>query len=180
MPDLPDKTEDDMQPEDDQFVMKQYPEEPSEWAKAAIEEINELAPDPNIRFSTVIRPKFDKWQEDAEKPKFSELLRGHILRSGISNPEFYKAAFIDRKLFSAMMNNPNYRPSKETAAACCFGLKLSLEEANEILDAAGYSLSMSIQWDRAVYYCLKEGIYDLDDVNELLYYLDEKCIGVKY
>lgn len=102
-----------------------------------------------------------------------------IEQKGMSAPEFYNAAFIDRKLFSAIKNNEYYQPSKETAVACCFGLKLSLRASEELLRTAGYSLSLSIPWDRVIYYCLGHNIKDLNDVNELLYYMGEKCIGVK-
>ena len=76
-------------------------------------------------------------------------------------------------------NNEYYQPSKETAVACCFGLKLSLRASEELLRTAGYSLSLSIPWDRVIYYCLGHNIKNLNDVNELLYYMGEKCIGVR-
>ena len=96
----------------------------------------------------------------------------------MTNPEFYNAAMIDRKLFSSIKNNKDYKPKKETAVACCFGLQLGLTEAEKLLEAAGYKLSLAILWDKIVYFCLDHNITDLDIVNELLYQENQKCIGV--
>lgn len=116
------------------------------------------------------------WLKTTKKKTFQEQLKDYIFASGMSNPMFYKASYMDRKLFSAINTNPQYQPTKETAVACCFGLKLALEDAEILINSAGYSLSMSIGWDRVVYYCLREKIYDLLIVNELLYESGEKCI----
>ena len=105
----------------------------------------------------------------------TEVLR-HIKDSGISNKEFYSKAHMDRKLFSTMKNNKDYQPKKSTAVACCLALELSLRDTNELLSKAGDSLSKSIKWDRVIYYCISKGIYDIFDVNEILYAAGEKCL----
>ena len=109
---------------------------------------------------------------------FQEKLMEFIRQRGMTNPQFYNAAMIDRKLFSAIKNNRLYKPKKDTAVACCFGLRLNLKEAEQLLEAAGYKLSLSILWDRIIYFCLDHDITDLDIVNELLYEENQKCIGV--
>ncbi len=101
-----------------------------------------------------------------------------IEHKGLSNQDFYKAALIDRKLFSAIKNNRDYQPKKETAVACCIGLELNLSDSEKLLELAGYKLSLAIAWDRVIYYCLKNGVTDIDAVNELLYEAGEKCIRV--
>ncbi|MDO4755533.1 MAG: hypothetical protein Q4A54_04250 [Parabacteroides sp.] len=134
---------------------------------------------PNVRFSiSEVRPAFDSWNNSVSGKTFSEELISCIGNKGLKNQDFYKAALIDRKLFSAIKNNRFYKPKKETAVACCFGLKLSLDDSKRLLERAGYSLSLAIPWDRIVYYCLDNKIYDLDIVNEILYEENEKCIGV--
>ncbi len=110
-------------------------------------------------------------------PTFSNLLQTLIDESNMTNVEFYKAAWIDRKLFSAIKNNMYYKPKKETVVACCLGLKLSRDKAEKLLESAGYTLSNAIQWDKIVDYCISHEIYDIDQVNELLYARGEKCIG---
>ena len=166
-----------------EIIFKKSPE----WIKQTLEEINELDPargehddDSNVRYSLKESQQsdFEKWKNELKTPTFQEMLMTCINKKGISNVAFYKAAFMDRKLFSAIKNNRFYQPKKDTAAACCFGLELPLPDAEKLLKMAGFSLSMSISWDRIVYYCLKKKIYDLDVVNELLYEEGQKCIGV--
>ncbi|MBE5969448.1 MAG: hypothetical protein E7242_04370 [Lachnospiraceae bacterium] len=162
----------------------------AEWIKQALEKIEELKPrqvsepDPGIRYmvrrSDTIpdRTDFEIWKSQLRFPTFQEMLMTCIEKKHMSNKEFYKAALIDRKLFSAIKNNRHYKPKKETAVACCFGLKLCLSDSEKLLELAGYKLSLAITWDRVVYYCLKNNIVDIDDVNELLYAEGEKCIRV--
>lgn len=119
---------------------------------------------------------YARWQSNIRTMTFQEKLMQLISRRGLSNQEFYTAAMLDRKLFSAIKNNAHYQPKKETAVACCLGLKLSLEESAELLELAGYRLSLAIPWDRVIYYCLQQGITDIDIVNELLYEDGDKCI----
>lgn len=110
-------------------------------------------------------------------PTFQEQLLKLIGDKGLTNVEFYNAAWIDRKLFSAINGNKYYKPKKETAVACCFGLKLSLWEAEKLLKAAGYALSDSILWDRIIKYCLQHDIKRIEQVNQILDEMGEKCIG---
>ena len=160
----------------------------SEWIAKALKDINAMdfsqvaVPEENTYSNSNIDPlkrtEFEVWKDELKTPTFQEMLFTCIDRKGLSNQEFYQAALIDRKLFSAIKNNPDYQPKKETAVACCFGLKLCLADAEKLLELAGYILSTSIGWDRVIYYCLKMGITDIDVVNELLYEEGEKCIRV--
>ncbi len=114
---------------------------------------------------------------DKLDPTFQEQLLKLISENGLTNVEFYNAAWIDRKLFSAINSNKYYKPKKETAVACCFGLRLSLSEAEKLLKAAGYALSDSILWDRIIRYCLEHDINRIEQVNQILDKMGEKCIG---
>ena len=57
---------------------------------------------------------------------FSETLLKRIDRSGKKDAEIYKKANVDRKLFSKIRNNPDYKPSKPTAIAFAIALELNL------------------------------------------------------
>ncbi len=132
----------------------------------------------NARFSIHVGGGYIA-DEDIEPsgPTFHTTLLKLINEKEMTNVEFYKAAWIDRKLFSAIKNDLFYKPKKETVVACCFGLKLDKKTADELLDSAGYTLTSSIQWDRIIEYCICHEIYDLDQVNQVLYAKGEKCIG---
>jgi hypothetical protein len=56
-------------------------------------------------------------------------------------------------------------------------LQLTLSEANDILSRAGYVLSHSNKRDVVIEYFFRERIYDLNDVNEILFRLEQKLIG---
>lgn len=107
---------------------------------------------------------------------FQEELMEKIAKRNMRPADFYKKAWMDRKLFSAIKNNVCYQPSRETAIACCLALELEYNEADRLLGKAGYSLSLSRKWDKIIIYCINHKIYDLFDVNELLIYFGEKQI----
>ena len=82
--------------------------------------------------------------------------------------DFYVPACIDKRTFHKIRSDYLYRPSKNTALKCCFGLGLNREEAEELLQLAGYALSPSDPSDLVVRFCLEKGIRDLASVNYLL------------
>ena len=67
---------------------------------------------------------------------------------------------------------------KATAVALCLALKLELGQVDELLELAGYSLSLSDTGDLVVKFCIEKGIFDLVNVNEALDYFGVKGLGV--
>jgi hypothetical protein len=85
---------------------------------------------------------------------------------------------MDDSMFNAkMLCNRDYQPSKDTVLALIFALKLSLNEAKDLLERAGYTLSHSIRRDIILEYFIKEGVYNLNNINAFLYNMNEKVIG---
>lgn len=109
---------------------------------------------------------------------FSTRLLKYIDQSGVSDSQIYRKAGLDRKHFSKIRCDVNYRPKKSTALALCLALELDLERMEELLELAGYSLSNSDTGDLIVKFCVEKGIYDLMDVNEAFVYFGVKAIGV--
>ena len=91
--------------------------------------------------------------------------------------DVYKAAQVDRRLFSKIVSDREYKPAKDTCVAFALALRLTLGEAEDLLSRAGYTLSHSSKRDVVIEYFFKEHIYDLNDINDILYQLEQKVIG---
>jgi len=110
---------------------------------------------------------------------FSEELFYLIDQKGMTDVECYKRSNVDKKTFSKIKCNKNYRPSKETAVSFAIGLHLTIDEAERLLSTAGLCLSPSYTFDVIIRYFLTNGCYDtIHDVNEALYLYDQTTLGV--
>lgn len=108
---------------------------------------------------------------------FTDVLCEYMRNSHMKESAIYKAAQMDRRLFSKIMGDRDYKPAKDTAVALAFALHLSLAEATDLLSRAGYTLSHSNKKDIIIEYFFREHIYNLGDINCVLYDLGQKTIG---
>lgn len=113
---------------------------------------------------------------EALKQMATSGFRDHLLRlikkKGLKNAELYQRADITKALFSKIKNSAEYHPSKETVIALALGLKLTLDEAKRFLQSAGYALSDNSKTDIIVKLFLERHIYDVNELNDILYDLD--------
>ena len=137
-----------------------------------------------IREEEIRKAVFDPTRNRIEtEESFSEAIVKIIRKKHMTDPECYNRANLSRAVFNKIKQaarNPaerGYKPSKTTALALALALRLSLDETNELLKKAGLALSHSDKGDIIVEYCLLNNIYDIFDVNDLLFRFDQPLLG---
>ena len=108
---------------------------------------------------------------------FPEMLFRLIDERGMTDVEVYKRANIDRKLFSKIRSKKGYQPSKKTAIALAIALRLNLDQTKDLLSRAGYALSPGSMFDVIVEYFITEEVYDIDQINFVLFDHHEQLLG---
>ncbi len=131
-------------------------------------------------------PKKDSWSK--KRKTLDEILAGSgesfrdcLLRlideRGLKDPTVYKRANVDRRVFSKIRNSEDYLPKKATALAFAIALELNLDQTKDLIGKAGLALSDSNKTDLIIEYCIDNRIYNIFDVNALLFEYDQPSIG---
>ncbi len=108
---------------------------------------------------------------------FAEALLRMIDERGMTDPEVYRRANIDRKLFSKIRNNAAYQPKKGTALGLAVALRLNLDETLDLIGRAGYTLSNASIADLIVRYFIERQHWDVNDINLVLFEYNQPLIG---
>lgn len=109
---------------------------------------------------------------------FCDKLFSLIHEKNMNDVEIYKRANLDRKHFSKIRSNINYKPTKKTAIALAIALHLNLDETNDLLARAGFALSPSNKGDLIVTYFIEHQKYDIWEINSTLFKFEQPTLGI--
>ena len=102
------------------------------------------------------------------EPTFSEYLLDLLAERDVKSSEVYKRAEVSRQLFSKIISNRDYQPTKNTVLQLAIGLQLDLAQTQALLSRAGYALTRSSKTDLVVQYYIERGIYSVTFINAAL------------
>ncbi len=108
---------------------------------------------------------------------FQQRLLHLIDERGLSDVDVYKCANMDRKLFSKIRCNENYKPKKKTALALAIALKLNLDDTVDLLKRAELALSPSSKSDLIIEYFISRQEYDIYNINLVLFEHGQPILG---
>ena len=109
--------------------------------------------------------EFLKNNPNAEE--FHTYLFSLIDSRGLTDPEVYKKAGIDRKTWSKLISNHEQRPTKRMVCRLAIALELSPHECKHLIKSAGYILNRD-PFDLVIRYCVENQIFDPMRVDSLL------------
>lgn len=108
---------------------------------------------------------------------FTETLLELIKKKGLKNSAVYKRANISKQHFSKLINDPDAKPSKQTAIALALALELNLEQTRDLIGRAGYALTNSSTFDLIIRYFIEHKSYNIIEINIALYEFDQVLLG---
>ena len=108
---------------------------------------------------------------------FSETLLKLIDQAGYKDSFVYKKAHVSKQHFSKIRNNPNYKPTKETALAFALALELDVAQTNDLIGRAGYTLSNSSKFDLIIRYFIEQKKFNIVEIDCTLFEFDQPLLG---
>lgn len=105
---------------------------------------------------------------EQQEPTFSDYLLDLIEERGGKASDVYKRAEVSKQLFSKIISNREYQPTKNTVLQLAIGMQLDLPQTKALLKRAGYALTRSSKTDLVVQYYIERKIYSVPFINAAL------------
>ena len=102
---------------------------------------------------------------DKQEPTFSDYLLDLIEERGGKASDVYKRAEVSKQLFSKIISNRDYQPTKNTVLQLAIGLQLDVPQTKALLNRAGYALTRSSKTDLVVQYYIERKIHNVPFIN---------------
>lgn len=125
-----------------------------------------------VMYQSSFQDDLSFFQPSEDTMSFQEKMFEIMDEKGLVSTDVYKAANIDRKLFSKIQCNKDYHPKKKTAMAICIALRLNLEQAKDLLARADWAFSPNRKMDLVIIAAITHQEYDINVINEVLFALD--------
>ncbi len=166
---LPEKCADAVEVCDDACIDGMWDDSPAPYVPAY--EARKMASVPKKK------PSLDEYINLDES--FSLKLLKLIDAKGMDEVRCYKHANVSKQTWYKIMNDKFYKPNKKTVISFAISLKLTLEETQNLLESVGFILSNSSLFDVIIMYCLENGIYDVFEIDSVLFKYDQETLFSK-
>ena len=114
------------------------------------------------------------------RDSFALTLMRLIDEKGMDDVECYKKANVSRQTWYKILNEKDYKPNKKTVISFAIALGLDVNETQNLLSTAGFILSKSNTFDLIIMYCLVKGIYDVLEIDSILFKYDQETLASKF
>jgi len=101
-------------------------------------------------------------------PTFSTLVIQFMRTKNIDTVDFYKSISVSRQLFSKIISNEHYRPTKDTVLKFAIGMKLTLAETNLLMHASSFAFQTSSFRDLYIQALIEGAYYSPLVIDEVL------------
>ena len=100
-----------------------------------------------------------------------------IDEKGVDDVACYKKANVSRQTWYKILNDPKYKPNKKTIISFAIALELGLDDTQKLLATAGFILSKSSKFDLIIMYCIMKEIYDVFEIDAILFQYDQETLS---
>lgn len=112
----------------------------------------------------------------ASEKTFQEKLFEIIDERGLTGPQVYKN-YVTKQVFSKIQSDRNYHPNKYTAIALCLSLHLNVEQTQDLIGRAGWTLSPSNKADLVVKACIMNKEFNVVKIDLILFDYHCPCLA---